>query len=263
MKIALALILLTAPAFGQWSDFSTQTNSANLSGAMNSKPSVRSGTAAAPATCTAGKDFYLQPDTKIMYWCDATNHWTSVGSAGPVGPTGPTGATGPTGPAGATGPAGTTGPTGATGPTGPAGPAGATGPAGSSVPTMLFGTLGSVSVLASSVKYAAFNGAGAATISFANSNQIAIPFAGTLSKLYTISTSTQPALGAFVMTVNINGADTALTVSIPANGAPQELTDLVHSVAVNAGDLLSFKLQNLDTVNTSAHFGQTSLQLQQ
>lgn len=78
MKL-FAFLLLTGIASAQWSDFSAFTGSANLYNAMNSKPAVRSGTAAPSANCTTGKDIYIRTSTLItIYVCSATNTWSPL-----------------------------------------------------------------------------------------------------------------------------------------------------------------------------------------
>lgn len=69
------LFLFAGVAFAQWSDFSAFTGSANLYNAMNSKPAIRSGTAAPSASCTVGKDLYIRTTNGVLYTCPSTNTW--------------------------------------------------------------------------------------------------------------------------------------------------------------------------------------------
>lgn len=69
--------------------------------------------------------------------------------------------------------------------------------------------------------------------------------AGTLQNLTLRAAGTQPASGSLVLTLMVNGVDTALTVTVPAGtvGAAT-YTDSTHTVNISAGDLLMWKLVN-------------------
>jgi pectate lyase-like protein len=75
---------------------------------------------------------------------------------------------------------------------------------------------------------------------------------GVCKRLFVVTNGAQPAGGSFVITVRKNGANTALTVTIPAGAAAGTFSDLVHSFTFAAGDLLGFQLQNNDPANPSA-----------
>ncbi len=79
-----------------------------------------------------------------------------------------------------------------------------------------------------------------------------IPVGGTLKNLYLSTASAQPGGGSLVATVQVNGSDTAITISIPAGGAAQTVSDTTHSVSVNAGDAVTIKLVNNDGGSASA-----------
>lgn len=79
MKMLL-IFAMAFPVFGQWTNFQTAAPlSPNLYNAMNSKPAIQEASGVPSSNCTAGKDFYIDSgdDRKLLYWCDATNHWTA------------------------------------------------------------------------------------------------------------------------------------------------------------------------------------------
>jgi hypothetical protein len=61
--------------------------------------------------------------------------------------------------------------------------------------------------------------------------------AGTFRNLFARTTITMPANASLVFTLRKNGADTAITVSIPANSAAGTYSDTTHTVAFAQGDL--------------------------
>lgn len=67
--------------------------------------------------------------------------------------------------------------------------------------------------------------------------------------------STSPAAGTVVITVRKNGADTAITITIPAGTTTAVLSDLTHSVVYVEGDRLSIGITNNDASNTFAIAG--------
>lgn len=75
-------------------------------------------------------------------------------------------------------------------------------------------------------------------------SQSAWPHAGTLSDLTVRISSAQPATGSLVITLRINGASTAVVVTIPAGSAAGTYQDTTNSVALAANDLLSFMIVN-------------------
>jgi len=65
------------------------------------------------------------------------------------------------------------------------------------------------------------------------------PFACNIRKLAVIIRSPTQALSADVIILRVDGADTALTVTIPASASTGDIvTDLTHTVAVAAGQLV-------------------------
>jgi hypothetical protein len=52
------------------------------------------------------------------------------------------------------------------------------------------------------------------------------------------------------VTLRVNGVDTALTVSISASGGARVVSDTTHSVAVSAGDKISWKNVSTTTSGT-------------
>ena len=82
--------------------------------------------------------------------------------------------------------------------------------------------------------------------------QAVIPFSGTLKNLFVQTTTTQSATGSLVFTIRKNGADTSVTLTVPAGGAAAVRSDLVNSVSVAAGDLISIKAVNNTAAAASA-----------
>lgn len=89
---------------------------------------------------------------------------------------------------------------------------------------------------------------------------IIVPRAGVLRNLYLRITTTQPASGTLVVTVRVNGANTALTFTIPVNATAAVFSNLVNTVNVNAGDIISVQVQN-NAAGTSGAIGAISLEL--
>jgi hypothetical protein len=74
--------------------------------------------------------------------------------------------------------------------------------------------------------------------------QAPLPRAGTVRNLRLVTAGAQPASGALVVTVRKNGVATAVTLTVPINGAAGLYSDTTHSVAFAAGDLLSVEFAN-------------------
>lgn len=72
--------------------------------------------------------------------------------------------------------------------------------------------------------------------------QVMMPVAGTLQKLYIRTTTTQDATTPCVITVRVNGVNTAITITISAGQTATTLSDLTHTASVNAGDLVSISV---------------------
>ena len=74
---------------------------------------------------------------------------------------------------------------------------------------------------------------------------------GTLTRLYVMTSTAQPATGSLVCTVRKNSVDQALTITIAAGSAAGVFSDLVNSVSVVAGDQMGMKFVN-NATGTSA-----------
>ena len=74
--------------------------------------------------------------------------------------------------------------------------------------------------------------------------QFPFPTAGTIRNLYIRTSNTQNAGGSLVLTVRLNGADTALVATVTAGGAAGVYSDTSNSFTVAAGDVISFKYVN-------------------
>lgn len=81
-----------------------------------------------------------------------------------------------------------------------------------------------------------------------NEVQMPMPFAATLQNLRIFSRGASGGSGSTSFTLRVNGVDSALTCSI-AQGLTPPVTgsDLVNTVSVSAGDLLSFKYRHSAT----------------
>ena len=74
---------------------------------------------------------------------------------------------------------------------------------------------------------------------------------GTLTRLYVMTSTAQPATGSLVCTVRKNSVDQALTITIAAGSAAGVFSDLVNSVSVVVGDQMGMKFLN-NATGTSA-----------
>lgn len=74
---------------------------------------------------------------------------------------------------------------------------------------------------------------------------------GTLSRLYIRTANAQPGTGSLVVTVRVNGVDTAIVITIAAGSAAGIFSNTVDTAAFSAGDLLSLKLVNNATGNSA------------
>jgi hypothetical protein len=89
---------------------------------------------------------------------------------------------------------------------------------------------------------------------------IVVTRAGVLRNLYVRITTTQPATGSLVVTVRVNGANTSLVITIAAGSIPAVFSNLVNTVNVNAGDIISVQIQNNASASSGA-IGAISLEL--
>lgn len=80
---------------------------------------------------------------------------------------------------------------------------------------------------------------------------IALPVACDIKNLYINTNSTQPSSGNLVFTLLKNGADTSITITVPANATANQFTDLTHDVSLDAGDSITLRIVN-NATSTSA-----------
>lgn len=80
------------------------------------------------------------------------------------------------------------------------------------------------------------------------------PVSGQAQSFFLFTTGAQPSSGSLVCTVRINGADSAVSVTIPALGGAQEISDTTHTAAVAAGDKLTVNCAN-NATTASATIG--------
>jgi hypothetical protein len=81
-----------------------------------------------------------------------------------------------------------------------------------------------------------------------------IPQACTISRMYFVTATTQPASGSLVLTLRKNNADTSLVITIAAGSVANFFNDTTNSVSFTAGQYASIKFQNNATA-TSAQAG--------
>jgi hypothetical protein len=91
-------------------------------------------------------------------------------------------------------------------------------------------------------------------------NAMVIPKGGTLRNLTIRMGGTQPASGSLVCTLRVNGADTALVVTIPAGSTAGNYQDTTHTVALSDLDRVGFKIVN-NATGTSGTIAATVAQL--
>jgi hypothetical protein len=71
-----------------------------------------------------------------------------------------------------------------------------------------------------------------------------MPVDGVLRNLYVTTQTAQPGSGTLVFTVQKNGVNQSLAVTVPAGGAAGTRSDTSHSISMAAGDGLSLKVDN-------------------
>ncbi|MGL3807701.1 hypothetical protein ACSYDW_16590 [Paeniglutamicibacter sp. R2-26] len=224
--------------------------------------SIHNGVGSPSDTLGIDGDFYLDTQDFVVYGPKAGGVWPNltqklIGEQGPIGPSGPTGAQGPVGATGATGETGQTGaagPTGAagsTGETGANGPQGAAGPQGAQGAKGDAGAAGAPPVFMSTIPfidpqdnrgYFAVSGASSIVKDAADADML-MPRAGTLKGL---SIAASSRAGTISVTLNVNGAATALTCEIPASETSCQ--ELDESVAVDDQDEVSFSYSSTGIV---------------
>ena len=70
------------------------------------------------------------------------------------------------------------------------------------------------------------------------------PAPGVIRSFYLVTTGAQPSSGTMVCTVRINGADSTVSIVVPASQTPAKLSDTTHTAATSAGDVLSIGCTN-------------------
>lgn len=103
-----------------------------------------------------------------------------------------------------------------------------------------------IAVLASATDATAFAttysiGNGRTALSSGSAARFLCPVSGTIGNLYAAYNSSNSLNGASVVTINVNGSDTAVTTSITA-GSTSNFTDLVHTASVTAGQYVYIKI---------------------
>ncbi len=97
-------------------------------------------------------------------------------------------------------------------------------------------------IAAGQTTFAAFgNIAGSAT---ENPRRLVMPVACTMSNFFTITSTAQPASGAYTMTIRKNNADTALIITIAAGSAAGNYSNTTNSATFVAGDTMTIKFTN-------------------
>jgi hypothetical protein len=81
--------------------------------------------------------------------------------------------------------------------------------------------------------------------------QVPVPTACNFSNFYFRISSAQPATGTLVLTLQKNGVDTALTITIAAGSAAGNYTDNTNTVTFAAGDTWQLKIVNNATTSTA------------
>ena len=160
--------------------------------------------------------------------------WNKQGPAGRTGQTGAQGPKGDPGPAGETGPKGDTGAQGPKGDTGPQGPAGTAG----TKPQVLGGSATFVDATETTGYIGLTGSQNVGTASSAV--QAPLPVAGTITNLRARLASGAPS--AVTLTLQVGGADKALTCQIASAGTSCADTVAGHAVTVAAGDLIDVKV---------------------
>jgi hypothetical protein len=118
--------------------------------------------------------------------------------------------------------------------------------------SFLTGTFAGATVASGATVYGTLTGG---TLSGTENARISImPQACSLSRLYFVTATTQPASGSLVLTLRKNNADTALVITIAAGSVANFFNDTTNSVSFTAGQYASIKFQNNATA-TSAQAG--------
>lgn len=109
--------------------------------------------------------------------------------------------------------------------------------------------LGAVSVGASTTTYLYTH---STSFSAESSRQMIMAASCSLTNLVVRTSSTQSSTGDLAITMRVNGASTAVTLTIAASTTSGTFSDTAHSAAVNPGDLVSIQLANAATATSAA-----------
>lgn len=105
-----------------------------------------------------------------------------------------------------------------------------------------FGVAGGVTL--SSTFYFQTTGRASGFITDESTVQFVVSEDATANNLFVRTTGTQPASGTMVFTLRVNGASTALTLTIPAGSSTGTYSDAIHTVSLTAGDLIDWQVVN-------------------
>lgn len=108
-------------------------------------------------------------------------------------------------------------------------------------------------VAASTTDYITFAGGSFGTTEAAR--QFAVPFGCTAQNLYVVTSGTQSSTGPLTVTLRKNAVSTAVAVVVAANAAGGTYSDLSHTAAFAAGDLMSVQVVNLATATSTIVVG--------
>jgi len=118
--------------------------------------------------------------------------------------------------------------------------------------SVLFGNFGAGSVGAGATLYAGFVKATALySASQAFQARTVVPIA-CVGKNLTVNIGTQPASGSAVLTLRVNGVDSAYTLTIAAGSATGSYQNTSSSLTLVAGDYIDIKVQNNASASTGA-----------
>ena len=73
-----------------------------------------------------------------------------------------------------------------------------------------------------------------------------------LKNLYVITGTTQPADGTLTVTIRKNGADTNISIVIPAGATSGVFSNTSNTTSVSAGDLLTLKFVNASASSSAS-----------
>lgn len=105
---------------------------------------------------------------------------------------------------------------------------------------LTFGSIGAFATAPNDIVYS-INGGFTSSIAVAYVAGTPIPIAGTLSRLY-VNAAANTSTTSVAVTIYVNAVATGITITIPSL-TTGVFSDLVHTQALNAGDILSLKVQ--------------------